>query len=134
MNEHFRSPANDPRRPDQTPQEQYGAIPYRFSPDGELQVLFITSRDTGRWGIPKGCPMQWFTPAEAAAQEAFEEAGVEGDTEPRATGSFEYLKRLKGGRCVVCQVTVYPLHQGGVGGLAGAGAAIAILADAASCR
>ncbi|MEC5293208.1 NUDIX hydrolase [Aurantimonas sp. C2-6-R+9] len=110
MNQHVRSPAVGPRSLDQTPQKQYGAIPYRFTPDGDLQVLLITSRDTGRWVIPKGWPMQWFSPAEAAAQEAFEEAGVEGDIEPKAIGSFEYLKRLKCGRCVVCQVTVYPLH------------------------
>ena len=89
---------------------QYGALPYRFAPNGDLQILLITSRGTGRWVIPKGWPMQWHSAAETAAQEALEEAGIEGDVGSAPIGSFEYLKHLAGGRGVVCQVKVFALH------------------------
>lgn len=42
------------------------------------QVLLITSRDTGRWVLPKGWPMRGRSMAQAALIEAWEEAGVEG--------------------------------------------------------
>lgn len=98
--------------PDATsmPQRQYGALPYRFTPDGDLQNLLITSRGSRRWVIPKGWPMQWCSSSEAAAQEAFEEAGVDGSIAQEPLGSYRYEKRLKRGRRVVCEVFVFPLH------------------------
>ena len=34
---------------------QIAALPYTSDPiDGSMQILLITSRDTGRWVIPKG--------------------------------------------------------------------------------
>ena len=56
---------------------QYAALPYRHGPAG-IEVLLITSRETRRWVIPKGWPMKDKTPPQAAAQEAFEEAGLSG--------------------------------------------------------
>lgn len=56
---------------------QTGALPWRVH-DGRLEVLLVTSRRSGRWLIPKGWPMAGLTLAEAAAQEAYEEAGVRG--------------------------------------------------------
>jgi 8-oxo-dGTP pyrophosphatase MutT (NUDIX family) len=41
-------------------------------------VLLMTSRDTGRWIIPKGNIDAGATPAKAAEKEAYEEAGVKG--------------------------------------------------------
>src|SRR3546814_3720198 len=58
--------------------EQVGALPFRRSADGVLEVMLITSRDTGRWIIPKGWPMEGRSGPSAAQQEAFEEAGVLG--------------------------------------------------------
>src|SRR3984957_14570418 len=43
---------------------QAGAIPFRHDPEG-LRVLLITSRDTGRWVIPKGGVEKGFTAAQA---------------------------------------------------------------------
>lgn len=71
-------------------------------------MLLVTSRDTGRWVIPKGNPMRRRQPHEAAAQEAFEEAGVEGIACPSAIGTFRYLKRRASGD-VTASVTVFPL-------------------------
>jgi len=87
---------------------QYAALPWRLGKDG-VEILLITSRETRRWVIPKGWPMHGLIEHEAAAQEAFEEAGVRGDIEPTAFGVFRYRKRLKDGSLVTCRVDVFPL-------------------------
>ena len=56
------------------PLPQAGVIAYRIR-RGEVQVLLMTSRDTGRWIIPKGNIKPGASPSKAAVQEAFEEAG-----------------------------------------------------------
>ncbi len=89
---------------------QYGALPYRMSKEGQLEILLVTSRDTGRWIIPKGWPMKGRKPPKAAAREAFEEAGVRGSISSKAVGSYRYDKRLDGEDGVVpCEVKVFPL-------------------------
>lgn len=55
--------------------QQYGALCFRFGEDGAVEILLITSRDSGRWIIPKGWPMKKKEPHEAAAVEAWQEAG-----------------------------------------------------------
>ena len=60
---------------------QVAALPYRTYPAGSDSppfVLLITSRQTGRWVVPKGNLMVGKAPHEAAAIEAEEEAGVTG--------------------------------------------------------
>lgn len=59
---------------------------------GKLRVLLVTSRDTGRWVIPKGWPMDGLTDAAAAAVEALQEAGVSGRIEATPVGSYRYEK------------------------------------------
>ena len=87
--------------------DQYGALAWRRH-EGALQVLLITSRETRRWTIPKGWPEKRLTPAEAAAREAEEEAGVTGPTS-EAIGAYRYDKRLRDGAVVKLTVTVFPL-------------------------
>lgn len=87
---------------------QYGALCWRHGSDG-LEVLLITSRDTGRWVIPKGWPMSGLAPEDAAAQEAWEEAGVDGQINPRCIGRFGYQKCLSVTASVPCAVSVYGL-------------------------
>lgn len=87
---------------------QVAALPYRVGPAPE--VLLITSRETRRWVIPKGWPMKDRTFAEAAAQEALEEAGVRGVTGEEPIGTYRYLKLVKNGASVLCDVSVYPLQ------------------------
>ncbi|HEX2887726.1 NUDIX hydrolase [Vineibacter terrae] len=89
---------------------QYAALPYRPSPDGQLHVLLITSRDSGRWIIPKGWPMPGKTGPQVAAQEAFEEAGVIGKTGDVPVGSYRYLKRRRRTDSMTCLVEVFPLE------------------------
>lgn len=88
---------------------QYGAICWRMH-RGKVEVLLITSRDTGRWVIPKGWPMDKRSPAQAAMQEAWEEAGVRGQINEAALGNFNYLKILSPKRSVQCAVQVFALR------------------------
>ena len=88
--------------------EQVGALPYRGS-GADISVLLITSRQTGRWVVPKGNLMLGKAPHEAAAIEAKEEAGVRGAISPISIGSFRYTKLLAGGGSVVAEVELFPL-------------------------
>jgi len=83
---------------------QYAALPYRRKGKSPTEVLLVTSRETGRWIIPKGWPLKGKSPHKAR-----EEAGVVGKINRRSIGSFSYEKRLKGGKVVVCEVQVFVL-------------------------
>ena len=89
---------------------QYGALPYRFTHDGALEILLLTTRRSGRWIIPKGWPIKGLRPAKSAAREAFEEAGVRGQVRAKSIGLFAYDKILdENGIRVSCEVRVFPL-------------------------
>jgi 8-oxo-dGTP pyrophosphatase MutT (NUDIX family) len=97
---------------DREPKTQYAALPWRRNDEGVLEVLLITSRDTGRWVIPKGWPMKKYGPHRCAAQEAFEEAGVTGLALRKAVGVYHYDKRLQTGRSQHVRVFVFPMAVG----------------------
>ncbi|AMN39324.1 NUDIX hydrolase [Rhodoplanes sp. Z2-YC6860] len=88
---------------------QYGALPYRVSGDG-LQILLITSRDSGRWIIPKGWPIAGLSPSNSAAREALEEAGVTGNISTDSIGTYSYDKRLANDATRSCDVAVFALE------------------------
>ena len=73
------------------------------------QVLLITSRGTGRWVIPKGWPMKGRTLSGAAAQEAWEEAGVRGRIRTGELGRFRYAKAQDEGFAVPIDMRVFLL-------------------------
>ncbi|MEI4471527.1 NUDIX hydrolase [Frigidibacter sp. MR17.24] len=87
---------------------QIGALCFRVH-RGKLQILLITSRDTGRWVIPKGGLIAGLGPADSAAEEAWEEAGAVGSVQHLAIGSFAYAKRLRARPARPCLVEVFPL-------------------------
>ncbi len=89
---------------------QVGALPFRRSDDGGYRIFLITSRESRRWVIPKGWPMNGRKPFEAAAREAYEEAGLVGHIGKRPLGIYVYDKRLKNRDSVLCQVKVFPLE------------------------
>src|SRR5208337_2061075 len=89
---------------------QYGALPYRFTPTGSLEILLITTKRSKRWIIPKGSPIKGLKPAKSAAREAYEEAGIRGTVEEKSIGSFRFQKTLEGSPNVMCKVRVYPLN------------------------
>jgi ADP-ribose pyrophosphatase YjhB (NUDIX family) len=88
---------------------QIAALPVRQGDDGLLLVLLVTSRETGRWVLPKGWPWADCEEWVSAAEEAREEAGVLGTTDPASIGSFRYDKHVPMG-AVSIQVTVYRLE------------------------
>jgi 8-oxo-dGTP pyrophosphatase MutT (NUDIX family) len=89
---------------------QYGALPYRFTPDAALEILLVTTRRSKRWIIPKGWPIKGLRPTKSAAREAFEEAGVRGKIGAKSVGLFKYNKLLdEQGIEVSCEVKVFPL-------------------------
>ncbi|MGZ9719449.1 NUDIX hydrolase [Rhizobium miluonense] len=90
--------------------EQYAAICYRRVPEHRTaEVLMVTSRESGRWIVPKGWPIKGKKPHEVAAIEAFEEAGVRGKVKKKPFGYFTYLKQLGDGYCVPCVVGLHLL-------------------------
>lgn len=88
---------------------QIAALPVHWDKQGKLRVLMVTSRDTGRWVMPKGWLMDGKKPWHAARIEALEEAGAVGFVSEEALGQYHYKKRLGGGKSVRCRVTVYPM-------------------------
>ena len=91
------------------PQPQYAALCWRKIRD-KTEVLLVTSRDTGRWIIPKGWPIKGLAPHEAAAREAYEEAGAEGKVKSSCIGLYSYRKLLGPETSVPCLVAVYPIR------------------------
>ena len=88
-------------------QFQVAALCYRQNRD-QTEVLLITSRDTGRWILPKGWPVDGMDAPDAALKEAWEEAGVKtGELEPEPIGTFDYDKRLDDGYESPVQAQVY---------------------------
>ena len=96
--------------PDREPRAQFAALPWRRGPDGTVEVLLITSRETRRWVIPKGWPIKGKSAAKSAAREAFEEAGVTGKVSKSPVGAYAYDKRLKNGRLQRVRVGVFGLQ------------------------
>jgi 8-oxo-dGTP pyrophosphatase MutT (NUDIX family) len=88
---------------------QVAALPWRIGASGDREILMITSRETRRWVIPKGGRMVGKTDPQAAAVEAMEEAGVQGEIAQTAVGVFRYAKRLRSGDSKMCVVAVFPL-------------------------
>jgi 8-oxo-dGTP pyrophosphatase MutT (NUDIX family) len=90
-----------------TIRRQAGVIAYRII-GGELRVSLVTSRDSGRWVIPKGNIEPGSPSAQTAVREAYEEAGVEGTIVGEAPlGVYSYLKKQGSGRDRRATVEVY---------------------------
>ena len=89
---------------------QAGVIPFRIVGE-KLEVLLVTSRDTGRWVIPKGYIDKGKTASEAAAQEAWEEAGISGEiTSKIPLGFIPYIKVLSAGESRPATIEVYAMR------------------------
>lgn len=88
---------------------QVGALCWRVQ-SGKIQVLMVTSRRTERWIMPKG----WLDPGrtgdEAAATEAWEEAGARGRLHEAPVGTYRYIKVGERKQSdIPCEVAVYPM-------------------------
>lgn len=89
--------------------QQSAALPLAQR-DGKAMVLLVTSRDTGRWVLPKGWVERRLSRPALAAKEAFEEAGAIGEVAPAPIGRYAYLKRLRNGRSLPCSVEVFAMQ------------------------
>ncbi|HSF93683.1 MAG TPA: NUDIX hydrolase [Thermohalobaculum sp.] len=96
------------RSPRDGAERQYGAIPWRRSAGG-VEFLLVTSRRTRRWIFPKGGRMAWLSPQATAQQEAFEEAGVEGNIAEHPAGLYRSTKRRESGDIEI-EVEMFPLE------------------------
>jgi len=88
---------------------QIAALPVFWDGRDKLRVLMVTSRDTGRWVMPKGWLMDGKKPWTAAGIEALEEAGAIGTISKIAIGTYRYEKLMDDGQSLLCEVTVYPM-------------------------
>ncbi|MFP7571850.1 NUDIX hydrolase [Marivita sp. S2033] len=89
--------------------KQIAALPMRWTKGGKFQILMVTSRDTGRWIMPKGWTMDGKKPWTAAEIEALEEAGALGYIGHEVIGTYTYRKKLDDGSALKCKVDVYPM-------------------------
>ncbi|MFL6304176.1 MAG: NUDIX hydrolase [Candidatus Sulfotelmatobacter sp.] len=79
--------------------------------DGQIQIMLITTRDTGRWIVPKGWPIRGLMPRQVAAREAREEAGVSGTVVgKKPIAKYTYSKRIEDEGSLDCEVSVFLLR------------------------
>jgi 8-oxo-dGTP pyrophosphatase MutT (NUDIX family) len=88
---------------------QYGVVAWKKDEEGEPLLLLITSRDTGRWVVPRGNPILGLAPHLSAAQEAWEEAGVRGRISDAPAGEYRYRKTRRLGFGRRARVVLFPL-------------------------
>ena len=77
---------------------QSAVIPY-LEEKGNTCIVLITTRKKKKWTLPKGIVEPDLTPEESALQEAYEEAGIEGELHGGIFDTFQYNKW--GGTCLV---------------------------------
>jgi 8-oxo-dGTP pyrophosphatase MutT (NUDIX family) len=89
----MQSPATaEPRLPGR-PILEAGTLACRRRKTGELAILLVSKRRSGKWGIPKGRVNGRLSFGEVAAKEAFEEAGIRGRLSPTSIAMFRMKKR-----------------------------------------
>lgn len=84
--------------------EQVAAVCFRIRA-GHVEFLLVQTRG-GRWTFPKGSAEPGLTHAQAAALEAFEEAGVHGRIEEAAFTRYVHHKRGRAGRVSGAELVV----------------------------
>ncbi len=91
--------------------QQYGALCFRYKKsEAEIEILLVTTRESGRWILPKGWPMKGKTPHRAAALEAWQEAGVRGKVRRKPVGHYTYLKLFDDGEVAPCIVDLFQIE------------------------
>ncbi len=83
---------------------QSSVIPFRKSKNG-IEILVISSSKKKHFVVPKGIHDPGMSAEASAAQEAREEAGVEGEVLSKRLGKYVYDKWG-----AACTVTVYPMR------------------------
>ena len=89
---------------------QAAALPWRRGAKGDIEILLVTSRSSGKWIPPKGWPMRGKSLAEAAQIEAYEEAGVRGRVSDVPCGAFQRPKTHRALGPITFLIKLYPLE------------------------
>ena len=87
------------------PKLQFAVLPWRRAE--RLEIMLVSSRETGRWVLPKGWPMKGIKTHKTASREALEEAGILGKVAKTSLGGYSYAKRLQDGSVQICRVQVF---------------------------
>ncbi len=82
---------------------QAGAVPYRIT-DDRLEVLLVSTSSGKHLTIPKGVIDPGFSATDTVVNEAYEEAGIEGELVTPPMGRYRFKKW--GG---ICEVVVYAM-------------------------
>ena len=90
--------------------EQSGVIPF-FLEDGKIKIVLVTSRGSGEWIIPKGMLEENMTIEQSAANEALEEAGVEGKIGNNVFSEYNYQKWQSKFLVKIYLLKVETIHQ-----------------------
>ena len=88
--------------------QQAGALAWTQE-GSERRFWIVTSRRTRRWVLPKGSIDAGMSPSEAAAQEAFEEAGLIGTVASESIGSYR-LPKIRPPLIWTVEVALFPLQ------------------------
>jgi 8-oxo-dGTP pyrophosphatase MutT (NUDIX family) len=95
---------------------QVAAICYRRTGDA-VEFLLVNTNGGAKWTFPKGAPERSMSHSQAAAREAFEEAGARGEIEPRHFHLYLYSKgvfwRPPGVREFVVKAFLLEVQQAG---------------------
>lgn len=89
---------------------QYAALCYRKRSGKRYEILLVTSRGNGNWIPPKGWPMKGKSPEKAAAQEAYEEAGVKGHVHDISLGRYKYRRDNANSSKLSAEAYIFPLE------------------------
>lgn len=88
--------------------QQVGAIPLIRDHEGQICIVLVTTRGSGRWTIPKGNIMAKLADHKAAEREALEEAGLVGKISKNPLGTYQFWKR-QDAHWTLAEVTVFVL-------------------------
>ena len=86
--------------------DQSGVIAYAIS-EGDLFIVLVSSLDNKRWVLPKGHIGSGLSAKESAEEEAFEEAGIEGQIANSEFGFYDYMKKRD---YTIHRVSVFPME------------------------
>lgn len=93
--------------------QQYGVLPWRVGRKGDLRILLVSARARQGWGVPKGWPVEGRAPFMSAALDAFEEAGIVGDIDPRPLTDYRYPRSGEDEAARICRVTLFAMRVRG---------------------
>jgi hypothetical protein len=89
---------------------QYGALPYRFTPDAALEFLLVTTWQLRRWIIPKGLADKRLATGKIGGPRGLRGSWVRGQVGAKSVGLFIYEKIMDGtGGRFSCAVRIFPL-------------------------